>query len=144
MLFSRKARKLHRVLVVEDEPLVAFDNEHILAEAGYEVVGTVDNAAAAIELMAKDPPDIVLCDVIIAGAGDGIDVARAAGERGIKVLFVTATCPVEAQALAVGCLAKPYLPRDLSDALAAVEAALAGRRMRRLPASLSLYIGADR
>jgi DNA-binding NarL/FixJ family response regulator len=141
MLFSRKARKLRRVLVVEDEPLVAFDNEHVLADAGYEVVGTVDTAEAAIELMAENPPDIVLCDVTIAGERDGMDVARAAGEKDIKVLFVTASCPLEAQALAVGCLAKPYLPRDLSDAIAAVDATLAGRKPRRVPGNLSLYTG---
>ena len=145
MLFSRKERRLRRVLVVEDEPLVAFDNEHALGEADYEVVGTVDNVAAAIALIAREPrPDIVLCDVTIAGGGSGMDVARAAQGKGIKVLFVTASCPIEAQALAVGCLAKPYGPRDLPDALAAVEAALGGRKPRRLPGSLSLYIGPGR
>jgi CheY-like chemotaxis protein len=145
MLFAKKDRKLRRVLVVEDEPLVAFDNEYALDEAGYQVVGTVDTAAAAIDLIAQDPPpDIVLCDVTIAGGSSGMDVARAALDKGIKVLFVTASCPLEAQALAVGCLAKPYGPRDLPDALAAIEAALGGKRSRRLPSSLSLYIGPGR
>ena len=144
MLFSGKDRKLRRVLVVEDEPLVAFDNEHVLTEAGYEVVGTVDTAEAAIELIIRQAPDIVLCDLNIAGERSGMDVAGAARERGIKVLFVTASCPSEAQALAVGCLSKPYLPRDLSDALAAVDAALSGATPRRVPASLSLYTGIGR
>ena len=144
MLFSKKDRKLRRVLVVEDEPLVAFDNEHVLSDAGYEVVGTVDTAEAALALLAQDAPDIVLCDLQIAGEGTGMDVARAAQAKGVKVLFVTGNCPLEAQALAVGCLAKPYGPRDLPDALAAVEAALAGKTSRRVPASLSLYIGPGR
>jgi hypothetical protein len=73
-----------------------------------------------------------------------MDVARAAQAKGVKVLFVTANCPIEAQALAVGCLAKPYGPRDLPDALEAIEAALAGKKSRRLPGSLSLYIGPGR
>jgi DNA-binding NarL/FixJ family response regulator len=144
MLFSKKDRKLRRVLVVEDEPLVAFDNEYAMGEAGYEVVGTVDTAEAALQLIEEGAPDIVLCDLSIAGEGTGMDVARAAQAKGIKVLFVTASCPIEAQALAVGCLAKPYGPRDLTDALAAIEAALAGKKSRRLPSSLSLYIGPDR
>ena len=144
MLFSKKDRKLRRVLVVEDEPLVAFDNEYAMGEAGYEVVGTVDTAEAALQLIEEGAPDIVLCDLSIAGEGTGMDVARAAQAKGIKVLFVTANCPIEAQALAVGCLAKPYGPRDLTDALAAIEAALAGKTSRRLPSSLSLYIGPDR
>jgi CheY-like chemotaxis protein len=144
MLFVRKKHSLRRVLVVEDEPLVAFDNEHVLTDAGFIVVGTVDTAADAIEVMVQDPPDIVLCDVTISGEQDGIVVASAAQVRGIPVLFVTATCPIEAQALAVGCLAKPYRPRDLPDAIAAVEAALVGMSHRRVPDSLSLYIGAGR
>src|SRR4051794_2042962 len=144
MLFSKKDRKLRRVLVVEDEPLVAFDNEHALEDAGYEVVGTVDNAEAALELIAEGAPDIVLCDLKIAGEGTGMDVARAAQAKAIKVLFVTASCPIEAQALAVGCLAKPYGPRDLTDALEAIEAALAGKKSRRLPGSLSPYVGPGR
>lgn len=144
MLFSKKDRKLHRVLVVEDEPLVAFDNEHRLADDGYEVVGTVDTAEAALALIDEAAPDIVLCDLNIAGEGTGMDVARAAQAKGIKVLFVTASCPIEAQALAVGCLAKPYVLRDLTDALAAIELVLGGKTPRRLPASLSLYIGPGR
>jgi DNA-binding NarL/FixJ family response regulator len=144
MLFSKKDRKLRRVLVVEDEPLVAFDNEHTLGEAGYEVVGTVDTVEAALELIEDGAPDIVLCDLGIAGNGDGMDVARAAQAKGVKVLFVTGNCPIEAQALAVGCLAKPYGPRDIPDALAAIEAALGGKKPRRVPGSLSLYIGPGR
>jgi CheY-like chemotaxis protein len=144
MLFSKKDRKLRRVLVVEDEPLVAFDNEHTLEDDGYEIVGTVDTAEAALELIAEGKPDIVLCDLKIAGEGTGMDVARAAQAKGIKVLFVTGNCPIEAQALAVGCLAKPYGPRDLTDALAAVEQALGGKKPRRVPGSLSLYIGPGR
>src|SRR4051794_36521929 len=99
MLFWKKDRKLRRVLVVEDEPLVAFDNEHALDDAGYEVVGTVDTVAAALELIEENAPDIVLCDLKIAGDGDGMDVARAAQAKGIKVLFVTANCPIEARSL---------------------------------------------
>jgi len=144
MLFSKKDRKLRRVLVVEDEPLVAFDNEYVLGDAGYEVVGTVDTVEAALALIEDAAPDIVLCDLKIAGDGDGMDVARAAQAKGVKVLFVTGNCSIEAQALAVGCLAKPYGPRDLFDALTAIEAALGGRKPRRVPASLSLYIGPGR
>src|SRR5579872_4022625 len=84
MLFAKKDRKLRRVLVVEDEPLVAFDNEHALVDADYEVVGTVDNVEAALELIEEGAPDIVLCDLKIAGEGTGMDVARAAQVKGIK------------------------------------------------------------
>jgi CheY-like chemotaxis protein len=126
--------------VVEDEPLVAFDNEHFLVEAGYEVVATVDSLADASRCMEEEGElHLVLTDITLSGDGDGTDVARAAGARGIPVLFVTAHSPIEAQALAVGWLAKPYSDKMLKSALEALETYLAGRRPKRLPAGLSLF-----
>ena len=138
MLFARRRRALNRILIVEDEPLVAFDNEHFLRDRGFDVVATVDSVADAIRAIAADEIDLVLADVNLAD-GNGIDVAHAAQEKGVRLLFVTAACPIEAQALAVGCLAKPYSQRDLIDALDAVDATLAGRSPRRVPRGLSLY-----
>ena len=45
MLFGKRERRIRRILIVEDEPLVAFDNEYMLKDAGYEIVATVDNFA---------------------------------------------------------------------------------------------------
>jgi DNA-binding response OmpR family regulator len=130
---------IRRILVVEDEPLVAFDNEHLLGEAGYEVVGTVDNVADAAKLIRDEPIDLVLSDITLAGEGDGIDVARAAGAKGIPVLFVTGDVPDGARAHGVGCLTKPYSEKGLKAALEALDDRLQGRKVKRLPAGLSLY-----
>ena len=138
MLFARRRRALNRILIVEDEPLVAFDNEHFLRERGFDVVATVDSVAGAVRAIAASEIDLVLADVNLAD-GNGIDVAYAAQAKGVRLLFVTAACPVEAQALAVGCLAKPYSQRDLLDALEAIDATVAGRAPRRMPRALSLY-----
>ncbi|MBW3608157.1 MAG: response regulator [Actinobacteria bacterium] len=122
MLFGRRQRTIRRILLVEDEPLVAFDNEHLLSEAGYEVVATVDSLAdAARVIQEEDGLDLVLTDVTLSGDGDGTDVARAAAAKGIPVLFVTGNCPVEAQTLGVGCLAKPYSEKTLKLALEALD-----------------------
>ena len=142
MLFARRERAIRRILIVEDEPLVAFDNEHSLAEAGYEVVGTVDTLADAVRLLGEEEIDLVLSDIKLAGEGDGMDVARAASARGVPVLFVTGNCPVEARSLGIGCLAKPYSEKTLKAALEALDARLRGKAVRRLPAGLSLYEGA--
>jgi DNA-binding response OmpR family regulator len=139
MLFGKRERKIRRILVVEDEPLVAFDNEHLLSDAGYEVVGTVDNLEGAARLIEAEKPDLVLADIRLSGDGDGLDVARAAAAHGVPVLFVSGNCPVEAQSLAVGCLAKPYSDRMLKTALDALESRLQGRKVKKLPAGLSLY-----
>ncbi len=145
MLFGKRERSISRILVVEDEPLVAFDNEHLLQEAGYEVVATVDNVEAARAAIESEGEaiDLVLTDIKLAGEGDGTDVARIAGERGVPVLFVTGFCPEEAQSLAIGCLAKPYSSGVLRAALDCLEDVMRGKAVRKLPPQLSLYERAE-
>jgi CheY-like chemotaxis protein len=140
MLFGKRERAIRRIVIVEDEPLVAFDNEHLLRELGYEVVATVDSLADAVRVLAEeDEVHLVLSDITLSGDGDGTDVARAAAAKGVPVLFVTAACPVDARSLAVGCLAKPYSDRMLKNALAAVDRKLRGEPVKRVPAGLSIY-----
>ena len=77
-MFGRKKRRIVNLLLVEDEPLVAFDNEHALTDAGFTVVATVDRVATALAAL-KDglAIDLVVADVQLAD-GSGLDVARAA------------------------------------------------------------------
>lgn len=139
MIFGRKKRQIERLLVVEDEPLVAFDTEYFLSDAAYHIVATVDRVADALEVIGSDKViDLVLVDVNLAD-GSGLDVARAAVARSLPVLFVTGHFPDEASAIAVGCLAKPYNPKDLLGAIAAIEASLAGKPPKRLPPGLRLF-----
>jgi DNA-binding response OmpR family regulator len=139
MLFGKRERAIRRILIVEDEPLVAFDNEHLLRECGYEVVATVDTLAEAVRVLGEEPVDLVLSDIALNGDGDGLDVARAAAARAVPVLFVTANCPIEARGLGIGCLAKPYTDKVLKTALEVLDRKLRGKRAGRLPAGLSLY-----
>lgn len=140
MLFGKRERTIRRIVVVEDEPLVAFDNEHLLSDAGYEVVATVDNLADAARVIREEEGiDLVLTDVTLNGDGNGMDVARAAAAKGVPVLFVTGACPPQAQTLAVGCLAKPYTEKTMKAALDALDRKLQGQKVKKLPAGLSLY-----
>lgn len=138
MLFGKRERRISRILVVEDEPLVAFDNEYMLKDAGYEVVATVDSFADAAAVIAAEPLDLVLTDIRLNGDGDGTDVARAAGAKGIPVLFVTGHCSEDARSLALGCLAKPYTERILLAALAAIDERIQGRSVKP-PQQLTIY-----
>lgn len=139
MLFGRKKRRITRLLVVEDEPLVAFDAEHLLRDAKYEIVGTVDRVADALAVLRNGRDvDLVLADVNLAD-GSGLDVARAARERSIPVLFVTGSLPSEAEELAAGSLSKPYNQRDLLGAIEVIEAGLQGKSARRLPTGFRLF-----
>jgi len=139
MLFAKRERLIRRILIVEDEPLVAFDNEHGLTDAGYEVVATVDCFADAKAVIGREKLDLVLTDIALNGAGDGHDVARAARAKGVPVLFVTARCSEEGRALGAGCLAKPYSMTVLERALSAVDQALQGKPPKRLPRGLTLF-----
>lgn len=141
MLFGRKKRRIARLLVVEDEPLVAFETEHFLHGEGFAVSATVDTVAAALQVIAEDAElDLVLADIQLAD-GSGVEVARAAQGRGLPVLFVTGSFPEEARALAAGCLAKPYMQRDLLAAIDAIEAVLEGLKApRKLPGNFSLFV----
>ncbi len=129
------------MLVVEDEPLVAFDTEHFLSSEGFEIAATVDTIAEAIGLVAAEEAlDLILVDVNLAD-GSGVEVARAAHGRGVPVLFVTGSCPGDARALAAGCLSKPYAQRDLLSAISAIETVLEGGKVpRRLPPSFNLFL----
>lgn len=138
MLFGQSDRRIERLLIVEDEPLVAFDNEHFLETHGYTVVATVDSAQAAEALISAGGIDLILSDIKL-NDSDGRDVARTAKRAGIPVLFVTANCPVDAQDIAIGCLAKPYTQKELRAAIDAVAAHLAGEKPKRLPKVLTLY-----
>jgi len=139
MLFGKKKRQIEKLLLVEDEPLVAFDNEHFLRGAGFEIAATVDSVADALRVMeAEEGIDLVLVDVDLTD-GSGVTVAQAAHAKGIAVLFVTGNCPGDARALAAGCLSKPYPQRDLVAAIDAIEAVVDGKRPKRLPGSFSLF-----
>jgi CheY-like chemotaxis protein len=138
MLFGKRKQLVKRILVVEDEPLTAFDNETLIEGAGYQVVATRDNVDDAMATLDDSQVDLILSDVKLSGDRSGADLARHASERGIPVLFVTGQCPEDAQRFAIGCLMKPYTAKVLKDAIKAVEDHLAGDAPK-VPKGLELF-----
>lgn len=139
MLFGKRNRIVKRIVIVEDEPLTAFDNEVTLADLGYDVVATLDSFENAISLFDREDIDLVLSDFRLSGERNGLDLARAAKSRGIPVLFSTGhKIPDEGQTVAVGCLTKPYTERQLKNALEAVDRMLGGETVTA-PKGLDLY-----
>jgi CheY-like chemotaxis protein len=138
MLFGKPKRIVKRILIVEDEPLTAFDNETMLEELGYTVVATHDRVKDALATLEREQVDLILSDVKLAGDRSGIDLARIAREKNVPVLFATGLVPDEAVELAVGCLMKPYNLRTLKGALAAVDQHLQGGKAKA-PKGLILY-----
>ena len=89
MLFGKRKRIVKRILIVEDEPLTAFDNETMLVDAGYEIVATVDDFEEAMKVLEREQVDLILSDVRLRSQQTGIHLAKAAKERGIPTLFAT-------------------------------------------------------
>ncbi|WP_218127861.1 response regulator [Belnapia rosea] len=122
------------MLVVEDEYFVALAAEDALASAGFEVVGVAATAEEAVEIAGTERPDLVLMDIRLAGARDGIDAAsEIRGRLGIPSLFATAHSDAatrargEGAAAPLGWLTKPYAPTELTAAVAAALAKLRGQ-----------------
>ncbi len=139
MLFARKKPALARVLIVEDEPVTAFDTQHFLSHEGYGVVATKDTAAAAVALIESGAAiDLVVADICLAD-GTGLEVARAARARQARTLFVTTKCPPEARDIADGWLTKPYRQKDLLAAIGAIEQLAKGAAPQKLPRGLTLF-----
>jgi len=147
VLFSKRKRIVKRILIVEDEPLVAFDNETMVADAGYTVVATVDQYGDVVRVLDTEaerlPPsgdddedprgvDLILTDISLAGDQDGYAVAREAQRRGIPVLFVSASPPTDAEEFALGYMLKPYQERTLRAALREVERILGGEKTKKV------------
>lgn len=116
-----------KLLIVEDEFLVALDAESVLRERGFNVVGLARTGAEAIALAGATRPALVLMDIRLASAQDGVDAAVEIFERfGIRSLFATAhddeaTRRRATRAQPLGWLQKPYSPSAL---FAAVSQAL--------------------
>jgi DNA-binding response OmpR family regulator len=99
-----------RILICEDNRLIAMGWAVVLAGAGYHVVGPVHAAEKALELAHKDPPDLALIDIALGGTIDGISVAAELVPLGTSVIFVTADyqrAAVEGRTWAIDILIKP-------------------------------------
>lgn len=141
MIFGRKKRLINRVMIVEDEPLIAFDNELFLQQCGYEVIATVNSAEEAIEVIDDNAIkiDAIILDYNLAGPSSGVAVAEAAKAKGIAVLFVTGEDPALLAVHAIACLTKPYPQKHLQASLEVIEALAAGKAVPRVPSSLTLF-----
>jgi CheY-like chemotaxis protein len=143
MLFGKRKRIVNRILIVEDEPLTAFDNEVMIGDLGYEVVATLDSFEDAIALLDGEQVDLIVSDYRLSGERTGLDLARAAKNRGIPIIFSTGhELPPESVQLAVGCIAKPYTERTLKLALNAVDKHLSGGRAKP-PKGVQLFVAPE-
>lgn len=124
-----------KILVVEDESLIAKHIQLNLEQAGYEVVGIASSGPEALELSKKLRPDLVMMDIILKGKQDGIEAANEIKSRyGAAIIFLTShadenTLERAKRVEPAGYILKPFDERELN---AAVKMALYKQRQERL------------
>lgn len=128
-----------RILIVEDEMLVAMNLEAILEDLGHEPVGIVPDLAAAEDYY-EQPIDLALVDLNLRDGCTGPEIGKRLGVRGVTVLFVTANPGLLGDGIdgAIGVITKPT---DEEIVRAAVDYALGTRHGASVapPSSLRLF-----
>ncbi|MVM33113.1 response regulator [Spirosoma sp. HMF4905] len=80
-----------KILIIEDEPILAMELSDNLEEEGYDVVGTANNGRKALDLFKRQSVDLLLCDINIKGDWDGIQtIHHLTAERPVPVIYLTA------------------------------------------------------
>jgi PAS domain S-box-containing protein len=123
-----------KILIVEDELVIALSIEKILEKLGYEVIGLVTAGEEAVVQALDQNPDLILMDIILSGAIDGIEAARRIRKSvDIPIIYITAnadsaTLDRARDTLPYGYLNKPINERDL---LANLDSTIYKHRMER-------------
>jgi PAS domain S-box-containing protein len=124
----------HRILVVEDQRLIAADIENTLNKLNYDVVGNVSSGEEAISASGRLRPELVLMDVRLRGEMDGIQAAEIIRDRfNVPVVYLTANADEDTilrakKTTPFGYLVKPFNERELR---ATIEIAFYTHQMER-------------
>lgn len=137
---SRFGTEALKLMIIEDEALVAMLVEDALTLHGHHVTGIADTVAAAMELVEAERPDLVLCDVKLADGDSGITAAQLIADRGIPCVFLSGNCPNRGgHPLVIGCISKPFRAGTLGAAVHAAYVIAQGGRPGDTPVALRLY-----
>ena len=123
---TQKPNHKKRILIVEDEAIVASDIKTTLKREGYEVVDVLSTGEMAVETSKKELPDLVIMDIKLIGQMDGIEAAKKIKKFNIPVVYVTAygdknIVKRAKETLPYGFIHKPF---DAKDLLTTVELAI--------------------
>jgi len=123
-----------KILIVEDEQLIAHSIERSLFKAGYSVPGMAASAEEAFEQIEQTRPDLVLMDIHIQGPSDGVETARVIREKyHLPVIYLTAHADVDTLERAKITEPRGYLVKPVNHANlpSSIEMALYKHRIDR-------------
>lgn len=115
-----RAEQGSRILIVEDDLLVATEIEATLRDAGFEIAGIASTGEEALQLTQAELPTLAVMDIRIAGDRDGIDTAlELFHSHGIRSIFASAHSDADSRrraesAAPLGWLQKPYTMASLT------------------------------
>lgn len=148
-LVLRYPRRIHRqycmkILIVEDELIIALSMRDTLTRSGHEVGALVRDERQATPIAEAFKPDLALVDWDLARGCCGGTVAKSLWHRfGVRTMFVSGHPQVCHQPgfdyIAIGCLSKPFTPEQLIDAVGAAAAVIRHEFPLRMPPNLSMY-----
>jgi DNA-binding response OmpR family regulator len=137
-----------RILIAEDEAIIALYIGMTLREAGHQVMGSVVRLDDCLPLVERTVPELALVDINLDRGGSGIDVARTLLERwGVMSIFVSAQYlqARENMDVAIGCLRKPFATRSLVESIEVAKLIQQGAMPLSIPQGLELFVkGAGR
>jgi DNA-binding LytR/AlgR family response regulator len=112
-----------KILIVEDELIIAQDMIDILEEMGYDVMENAMDAEETFEILSKDTPDLILLDINLSGGRDGISIAKEINDKyNIPFIFTTSytdgpTIERAKEVKPLNYLVKPFKPEQLYTAI---------------------------
>ena len=115
----KKGMNVSKIMIVEDERLVALSIKEILILEGHEVCGVTNSASQALKEISSNLPDLVIMDIRIKGQVDGIEAAKAIKDKfGVPSIFLTAysddyLLERAKKAEPLGYILKPFKPDEL-------------------------------
>ena len=115
--------KRSRIIIVEDESIIAFELKMKLQSNGYDVVTIVRTGKEAIDAVMLHEPDVILMEIVLQGDMDGIEAAtRIQEKRNIPIIYVTASTYLKSSKRLIaskpfGMLMKPVRDKKLFEML---------------------------
>jgi DNA-binding response OmpR family regulator len=131
-----------RILIIEDEALVAMELRFVLEDLGHEVAGVAADARTARNLVRETEVDLALVDIHLSDGPTGVELGRElAQEMGVTVLFMTANPGMVRNGVAgtIGVLSKPSDERAVQKAVDYALRRRTGEPVDTAPAELQLF-----
>lgn len=112
-----------RILIVEDNALLAFMLEESLAEAGHEPLGPVPDVQSALRIIESAEPQLALVDINLEGEASGLELGRELSQRSIPFFYATGQAAMAHRegTHALGVIPKPFAPEIIVELAQAME-----------------------